>query len=233
MEPNRIVMNSLNSLVRDFFTILPQLTIGLILLALTWLVAVVVDRAAANLFRRTRLRKSLAELFSKLIFIAIWIAGLLTVAVVIFPTVTPAKALTALGLGSIAIGFAFKDIFENFIAGMLILLREPFRLGDFIECQEHRGVRRGDHDPRHPHPPDRRPAGGAPQRDAVHEPGDRPDRPGHPPRHNPLRHRLWRGRRRGPRRDPPPRSRACRRSPTRKPVEIFARASAPAASTSR
>ena len=139
MEPNRIVLESLRDLARDTLAITPQLVIGLIFLALTWLAAVVIDRVLGNLFARTRLRKSLAELFRKLAFIGIWVAGLLTAAVVIFPTVTPAKALTALGLGSIAIGFAFKDIFENFIAGMLILLREPFELGDFIECQELEG----------------------------------------------------------------------------------------------
>jgi small-conductance mechanosensitive channel len=47
---------------------------------------------------------------------------------------TPSKALTVLGLGSVAIGFAFKDIFENFFAGILILWRYPFDRGDFISC---------------------------------------------------------------------------------------------------
>ncbi|MEW4568220.1 mechanosensitive ion channel family protein [Tautonia sp. JC769] len=135
MDPNRIVLNSLRKLLTDFLSILPQLAIGVAFLLMTWLLAIGVDRALNNLFRRTRLRKSLGELFRQLAYILVWVAGLLTSAVIIFPTVTPAKALTALGLGSIAVGFAFKDIFENFIAGMLILLREPFQLGDFIECQ--------------------------------------------------------------------------------------------------
>lgn len=54
--------------------------------------------------------------------------------VVAFPGMTPSKALTLLGLGSVAIGFAFKDIFENFFAGILILWRYPFDRGDFITC---------------------------------------------------------------------------------------------------
>ncbi|WP_312746458.1 mechanosensitive ion channel family protein [Candidatus Nitrospira neomarina] len=58
---------------------------------------------------------------------------------IIFPSLTPGKILTGLGLGSIAIGFAFKDIFEIFLAGILILLREPFQLGDVIECEELEG----------------------------------------------------------------------------------------------
>ena len=43
--------------------------------------------------------------------------------------------LAGLGLGSIAIGLAFKDIFENFLAGFLILMRKPMRIGDDIECE--------------------------------------------------------------------------------------------------
>ena len=33
---------------------------------------------------------------------------------------------------SIAVGFAFQNILQNFLAGILLLLQEPFRLGDFI-----------------------------------------------------------------------------------------------------
>ncbi len=57
-------------------------------------------------------------------------------AVVVFPGLTPAKALTVLGFGSVAIGFAFKDIFENFFAGVLILWRYPLDRGDFIQCED-------------------------------------------------------------------------------------------------
>ncbi|MCY1440424.1 Small-conductance mechanosensitive channel [compost metagenome] len=40
--------------------------------------------------------------------------------------------MSALGIGSVAIGFAFKDIFQNLLSGILILLSEPFRIGDDI-----------------------------------------------------------------------------------------------------
>ena len=43
--------------------------------------------------------------------------------------------MTALGVGGVAIGFAFKDVFENFLAGVLLLVREPFSIDDFIECE--------------------------------------------------------------------------------------------------
>ncbi len=40
-----------------------------------------------------------------------------------------------LGFGSVAIGFAFRDIFENFLAGVLLMLRRKMRIGDLIECE--------------------------------------------------------------------------------------------------
>jgi small conductance mechanosensitive channel len=63
------------------------------------------------------------------------VLGLLLVAMVIFPGLTPAKALGGLGLASVAIRFAFKEIFENFFAGIMLLWKYPFEKGDFIECE--------------------------------------------------------------------------------------------------
>jgi small conductance mechanosensitive channel len=37
-----------------------------------------------------------------------------------------------LGIGGIAIGFAFRDIAQNFLAGILLLLTQRFRIGDQI-----------------------------------------------------------------------------------------------------
>lgn len=58
--------------------------------------------------------------------------GLLVAVTAAFPTFTPADLIGALGVGSVAIGFAFKDIFQNFLAGILILVTRPFRVGDQI-----------------------------------------------------------------------------------------------------
>ncbi|MNS71860.1 Small-conductance mechanosensitive channel [compost metagenome] len=66
--------------------------------------------------------------------------GVLIAAVVLFPSVKPADVLAFLGLGSVAVGFAFKDIFQNFMAGLLILFRRPFRLGDQIRSGELEGT---------------------------------------------------------------------------------------------
>jgi small-conductance mechanosensitive channel len=58
----------------------------------------------------------------------------------VFPSVRPADVLATLGIGSIAAGFAFKDILQNWLAGLLLLLRQPFRRGDQVRVGEHEGI---------------------------------------------------------------------------------------------
>ena len=58
--------------------------------------------------------------------------GFLVALVIIIPGFSPGQLIGALGIGSVAIGFAFKDIFQNLLSGILILLGEPFRIGDDI-----------------------------------------------------------------------------------------------------
>lgn len=129
-----VVTESLNSLWTDFLKRSPLLIAAMILLLITSLFAKAVGWTIHRLLDKRGIRSSLKDLIYQLTSIAIWIVGFLVATVVAFPGMTPSKALTVLGLGSVAIGFAFKDIFENFFAGILILWRYPFDRGDFITC---------------------------------------------------------------------------------------------------
>nr|WP_316247504.1 mechanosensitive ion channel family protein [Roseobacter litoralis] len=101
---------------------------------MTALVSKIIKSGISNLMARTNLRQSLRELATLLASILTWVLGLMIAAVIVFPGLTPASILAGLGLGSVAIGFAFKDVFENFLAGIIILFRREMRIGDHIEC---------------------------------------------------------------------------------------------------
>lgn len=133
-EAIRLVQESLLGMWESFLARLPLLVAGVLFLAVTWAVAKLASRVAGPLLEKTRLSSSLQSLIQQVIYAGIWVLGLMISAIIIFPGMTPTKVLTAFGLGSIAIGFAFKDIVENFFAGILILWRFPFNPGDFIEC---------------------------------------------------------------------------------------------------
>ena len=129
-----VVTTSLNTLWTDFLVRSPLLLAAAVIVVLTGLFAKLTGWTVHRLLDQRGMRASLKDLVYQFTNIIIWIIGLLVATVVAFPGMTPSKALTVLGLGSVAIGFAFKDIFENFFAGILILWRYPFDRGDFITC---------------------------------------------------------------------------------------------------
>lgn len=77
---------------------------------------------------RENLERAVSRIFQSLV-IAV---SLLIAATVVFPTVTAGSLIQLLGISGIAVGFAFKDIFQNFLAGILLLVTEPFSIGDEI-----------------------------------------------------------------------------------------------------
>lgn len=119
---------------------LPQFAVGVIIFLFTYLLVKVIDRVFPIFLNYFGIRKARVIVTTKIFEIVIWFIAFLMIMLVVFPTITPGNTMTTLGLSSIAVGFAFKDIIENFFAGTLILIREPFKLRDFIRCDEYEGV---------------------------------------------------------------------------------------------
>lgn len=130
------LLRSLGGMVNGFIENLPQLGVALIVLLLTALAAKLATRLIGNIARRVHLKESLRDLFGQFVRIGVWLVGLMLAASIVFPGFGPAQIVATAGLASIAIGFAFKDIFENFFAGILILWNYPFETGDFIEIED-------------------------------------------------------------------------------------------------
>ena len=124
-----------DSMLIGFVKILPLLGVAFFVIIFTWVLSLILTNLLSRSLSNSRIRKSLSELFVTLFKVIIWTSGILIAVTIIFPSLTAGKLLTALGLGSVAVGLAFKDIFENFFAGILIMLRKPMRIGDYIECE--------------------------------------------------------------------------------------------------
>ncbi|QFI63760.1 mechanosensitive ion channel family protein [Qipengyuania flava] len=131
----KTLRDQLQDMGEGFVESLPSLAIAIFIVFLTWIVARFGARISDMIVGRTELRASLKTLIDTLVKLGIWLAGLFIAAIVVMPGLTAASLLAGLGIGAVAIGFAFQDIFENFLAGVLIMLREKMRIGDVIECE--------------------------------------------------------------------------------------------------
>lgn len=121
-------------------TILPGLVFAVIVLLLTRTAANLVHRGMRKMANRTLNSLSLRSLLVQTSYAATWVAGILFACILAFPDLGLGDLIALLGLGSVAIGFAFQDIFKNFLAGVLLLLQEPFSLGDQIIVQDFEGT---------------------------------------------------------------------------------------------
>lgn len=140
MEPMKILIAQILDIARGAIEILPQLFISLVILFITYALAKLTKHIAKSVLKKTRLRQSLANLMVLFSSLTIWLIGIMISAIIAFPDLTPTKMLAGLGIGSVAIGFAFKDIFENFLAGIIILIRREMRINDFVACEGYEGT---------------------------------------------------------------------------------------------
>ena len=134
--PIKDLKTEVENMASAFFKSLPNLTIALVILIVTLIAGRIIRAIVSTAMHRARVRDALVTLAQNLISIAAWIVGVAIAMTVIFPSVSPSDIIAGLGLTSVAIGFAFKDVFENFLAGVIILGREKLRIGDVIECED-------------------------------------------------------------------------------------------------
>lgn len=123
----------IQTMAEDAVRTLPSLAIALVVLVITAITARFATRIAAGMIGKTALRPSLRNLIETLTKLGVWLLGVFIAAVVVFPGVSAGSLIAGLGVGAVAIGFAFQDIFENFLAGVFIMLRDKMRIDDTIE----------------------------------------------------------------------------------------------------
>ena len=112
---------------------IPNIIAAVIVLVLFWLIGRLFKISIKRAFRgRAQTRQNLVKALNRIGSFVIIFMGILVAMVVAIPGFTTAKMIGGLGIGSVAIGFAFKDIFQNMLSGIFILLAEPFRIGDQI-----------------------------------------------------------------------------------------------------
>jgi len=127
-------------MVDGFFILLPNLLIGILVVAIFLTLGRFTKDTVSKLCVRAHMDLTLARALGTLCSLLISLIGLLTAAVIVIPHFSMASVIGGLGISSVAIGFAFKDILQNFFAGMLLLWQKPFSIGDEIKTQSFEGT---------------------------------------------------------------------------------------------
>lgn len=134
------VINSLKDIIGSAVKVIPALITAIIIVFLTRYAAQFAVKMADTIGTRTLESKSLQSLLRKTANTTTWIVGVVLACVVAFPGLRLGDIIATLGLGSVAVGFAFQDIFKNFLSGILILIQRPFRIDDQIVIGDYEGT---------------------------------------------------------------------------------------------
>lgn len=118
--------------IAAFIAQLPLIIVAAVVFFLIYRASIPVDIAIRRLLRGRLRSRSVTLLIARLTRWSIVFGGFLISATIALPDFTPSELLSVLGFGGVAIGFAFRDVLQNFLAGILILLNEPFVVGDQI-----------------------------------------------------------------------------------------------------
>lgn len=119
-------------IINGAISLLPNLFLAIAIFVLFLILASAAKSLVRRLSQRGQQRQNVALLLGQLTHTLVTILGFLIALSIIAPSFQAGDLIKMLGVGSVAIGFAFQNILQNFLAGILLLLQEPFQLGDWI-----------------------------------------------------------------------------------------------------
>ena len=133
-------LSETEALARRIAVTLPLVVLAVLILPLAWWLS----NAIASLMRRIlapRIEHDfLRGVIARTIAIPVLLVGVYLVLQVAGLTGLAVSILGGAGVVGIVLGFAFRDIAENFLASLILSIRRPFRQGDLIGVAAHEGV---------------------------------------------------------------------------------------------
>jgi small conductance mechanosensitive channel len=134
------VWDKIQSMIDGFIVLLPNMVLALIVFAIFFFVGRAIKRVVRRLTRNRRQARNLGLVLGRLAQGITVLVGLFVALSIVIPTFRAGDLVQLLGISGVAIGFAFRDILQNFLAGILILLTEPFQIDDQIVFKNFEGT---------------------------------------------------------------------------------------------
>jgi len=130
----------IDSMIDGLIILLPNIVLALIVFAIFFFLGRAIKRTVRRVTRQHRQARNLGLVLGRLAQGIIVLVGLFVALSIVIPTFKAGDLVQLLGISGVAIGFAFRDILQNFLAGILILLTEPFRIDDQIVFKNFEGT---------------------------------------------------------------------------------------------
>lgn len=131
----KLLTGKLETWMESAITILPNIVVALFIAIAFGFIARIVGNVAGTVMRRTFESRQIAGLLTSVVKSLVLIAGIFIALDFVGLKGTVTSLLAGAGIIGLAIGFAFQDMTENFIAGIAMGIRKPFEIGDVIKAE--------------------------------------------------------------------------------------------------
>ena len=135
-----LAIQQIEDMVNNFINLIPNILIGLIVLFMSYYLAKGIQVIVRRLSRLREYPENLALVLGRLSRAFTLVMGFLIALLIMFPDFNIGELIQMLGIGGVIAGLAFRDIFQDFLAGILLLLTEPFNVGDQIIVDDFEGT---------------------------------------------------------------------------------------------
>lgn len=119
---------------------LPTMLLAALIMILGWCLARGVSNLVRSILQRRRMSPMVVMLISRFLAIPVLLISIYLVLQIAGLTHLALTLLGGTGIMGIVMGFAFRDIAENFLASVLLSVRQPFRPDDLIEVAGQTGI---------------------------------------------------------------------------------------------
>ncbi|MGG6240030.1 mechanosensitive ion channel family protein [Nodosilinea sp. AN01ver1] len=134
------VWEKIQSMANGFLALLPNVVLAILVFLIFFFVAKGIRTTVRRLTQRQRRTRNVGLVLGRLAQGTTVLIGLFIALSIIIPSLKAGDLVQLLGISGVAIGFAFRDILQNFLAGILILLTEPFQIDDQIIFKDFEGT---------------------------------------------------------------------------------------------
>jgi small conductance mechanosensitive channel len=126
------IWTQLQETFTEFLTRLPAFVVAILVFVLFFWLAGRLSRWVRSFVKGRSPSKNAATVIALITRWGTIVLGALVALSIALPSFEAADLIQVLGISSVAIGFAFRDIFQNFLAGLIILVTDAFQIGDQI-----------------------------------------------------------------------------------------------------
>jgi len=139
-NPSELILGKLEEWIRTAIIMLPNIVTAIIIIVVGYLLAKLARNLIGKGMRRVTGHDALLSLITTTVYTAIILVFCFLALGVLNLDRTVTTLLAGAGIIGLALGFAFQDIMANFMSGVIMAIRKPFKEGDLIQSQDNKGV---------------------------------------------------------------------------------------------